>query len=196
MPLSFIKQLDSGATLGLWELSEPLAELESALQSVIGTAAYEKLNHELRKREWLGARVLMKAMDLSTELSYTEHGKPFYPRGPKISLTHSRDYIAIITHPKNEVGIDVQEIVEKVARIKHKFCNEKELSWAKSKEDFTLIWSAKEAVFKIKEKDIHFKEDILVEKGEHALSVTFKGEQKLKGETLELNGYQCVFCVE
>ncbi len=196
MPLSFIKQLDSGATLGLWILSEPLEELESALPRVTETEAYAILNHTFRKREWLRARILMSTMKLSTELSYTEHGKPFYPNGPKISLTHSKDYIAIITHPTSEVGIDVQEIVEKVARIKHKFCNAQELEWAKTTEDFTLIWSAKEAVFKIKERNVLFKEDILVLPADSGLNLRFKSSQIIKGELLKLNGYQCVYAVE
>lgn len=196
MPLAFIKNTDSDATLGLWRLSESLEELESALQSLTQTQAYSELHHKLRKMEWLGARTLMKAMDLSWDLEYSKHGKPYYSDGPKISLTHSKDYIAIISHPEREVGIDVQEVLEKVARIKHKFCNAEELKWAETVEDFTLIWSAKEAVFKIKEKNVHFKEDILVHKGKDALDLTFRESQKLIGNTLDLEGYQCVYCVE
>ncbi len=196
MPLSSINKLKTGATLGLWKLSESVEELESVLLRVTETEAYAKLNHELRKREWLGARILLKAMELSTDLSYTENGKPFYLNGPKISLTHSRDFIAIITHPTSEVGIDVQEIVEKVARIKHRFCNAKELEWAKTTEEFTLIWSAKEAVFKIKEKNVNFKEDILVLPAVEGLDLTFKSAQRIHGELLELEGYKCVYAVE
>ena len=94
------------------------------------------------------------------------------------------------------MGIDVQEIVEKVARIRHKFCSEKELEWAETDEDYTLIWSAKEALFKIKEKNVLFKENILVLPSKSGLNITFKSQQKLIGETLNLKGYQCVFVVE
>lgn len=196
MPLAFINEVESGATLGLWELSESLSELELALPRFIQSNAYKKLNHDLRKREWLGARILLKAMELPLELSYTEHGKPFYPAGPKISLTHSKDYIAIIIHPSREVGVDIQQIVDKIERIRNKFCNAHELEWAKNLKDYTTIWSTKEAVFKIKEKEVHFKEDIKVTANESELSILFRSDQKLVGHYIELEGYVGVYCVE
>ena len=196
MPIKEIIKTDTGATIGIWQLTETVTQLEKQLPTLAQSKKYSTLNHQLRKLEWLGARALMKELQLGWELQYTENGKPFYSNGPKISLTHSKDYIAIITHHFSEVGIDVQEIVEKVTRIKHKFCNAQELEWAKTTEDFTLIWSAKEAVFKIKEKNVLFKEDILVIPAADGLNLTFRATQKLKGEVLQLDGYQCVYAVE
>ena len=167
MPLKELREIKGGAELGIWKLTESVSELESLMSVEVASEKYKGFNHDLRRLEWLGARALMSQMGLKKTLQYTEHGKPFYPAGPKISISHSKDFIAIITHPENEVGIDVQEIVGKVSIIKHKFCNTNELDWATSDKDFTIIWSAKEAVFKVKERNVLFKEHIQVNRPEN-----------------------------
>ncbi len=198
MPLQKIITTPEGAQVGIWHVSESLGELEKSLPEEVKTKKYQRFNHELRKIEWLGARSLLRAMDLPLKIEYTEHGKPHYSKGPKISLTHSRDYVCIITHPSAEVGIDVQEIVEKVARIKNKFCNAEELNWASSIEDYTLIWSAKEALFKIKEKEVLFKEHMTVKPPVLAseIEVVFKEIENYIGRLEVLENYQLVYMVQ
>ncbi|MFK7757839.1 MAG: 4'-phosphopantetheinyl transferase superfamily protein [Flavobacteriales bacterium] len=186
----------TGATIGLWKVEESISELECWFPDLIAGEKYRSFNHDLRKLEWLVARALMKEMGLSWSLSYSEHGKPYYPEGPKISLTHSKEYVAIITHSSNEVGIDVQEIVPKVERIKHKYCNAEELSWANSVEDYTLIWSAKEAMFKVKERNVNFSEDIAVSLvSDQKLRIAFKSTEVYSAHLLDLEGYKGVFMV-
>lgn len=197
MPLKELREIKGGAELGIWKLTERVSELESLMSEEVATEKYKGFNHDLRRLEWLGARALMSKMGLKKTLQYTEHGKPFYPLGPKISISHSKDFIAIITHPENEVGIDVQEVVDKVRRIKHKFCNTHELDWATSDEDFTIIWSAKEALFKVKERNVLFKEDIQVSRPENGqLHITYKESQAYSGVLLSLKDYEGVYVVE
>tara|TARA_B100000768_G_scaffold182065_1_gene209256 strand:- start:22481 stop:23083 length:603 start_codon:yes stop_codon:yes gene_type:complete len=197
MPLKELREIEGGAELGIWKLTESVSELESLMFVEVASEKYKGFNHDLRRLEWLGARALMSKMGLKKTLQYTEHGKPFYPAGPKISISHSKDFIAIITHPENEVGIDVQEIVGKVSIIKHKFCNTNELDWATSDKDFTIIWSAKEAVFKVKERNVLFKEHIQVNRPENGqLQITFKESQVYSGVLLNLKNYEGVYVVE
>ncbi|HCY45247.1 MAG TPA: hypothetical protein DHU89_01095 [Flavobacteriales bacterium] len=197
MPLKELREIKGGAELGIWKLTESVSELESLMSVEVASEKYKGFNHDLRRLEWLGARALMSQMGLKKTLQYTEHGKPFYPAGPKISISHSKDFIAIITHPENEVGIDVQEIVGKVSIIKHKFCNTNELDWATSDKDFTIIWSAKEAVFKVKERNVLFKEHIQVNRPENGqLQITFKESQVYSGVLLNLKNYEGVYVVE
>ena len=197
MPLKELREIKGGAELGIWKLTESVSELESLMFVEVASEKYKGFNHDLRRLEWLGARALMSKMGLKKTLQYTEHGKPFYPAGPKISISHSKDFIAIITHPENEVGIDVQKIVGKVSIIKHKFCNTNELDWATSDKDFTIIWSAKEAVFKVKERNVLFKEHIQVNRPENGqLQITFKESQVYSGVLLNLKNYEGVYVVE
>lgn len=194
MPLLSIEKVKQSSTLGIWKVEESVKQLELMFPELVSGSVYTTFRHDLRKLEWLAARALMKEMNLSWELSYTEHGKPYYPEGVKISLTHSKHYVAIIIHPTHEVGIDVQEIVPKVERIKHKYCNQSELNWAKTVEDFTLIWSAKEAMFKVKERNVHFADDIRVFPPEgNTMKVIFKENEIYNAHLYHLNGYSCVF---
>ena len=196
MPLDYIRKVENGATLGLWKVKEPLADLEDSFPKLVASDAYSLLHHDLRKLEWLGARALLQAMNLSWDLSYTQHGKPYYKNGPKISLTHSRDYIAVITHPDREVGIDVQEIVDKVFRIRRKFCNEKELEWAESPHDFTRIWCAKEALFKVKEKNVHFADDMSVRLDDaNDGTIIYRNSETYPIYRLELIDYECAYVI-
>ena len=197
MPLKELREIKGGAELGIWKLTESVSELESLMSDEVISEKYKGFNHDLRRLEWLGARALMSEMSLKKTLQYTEHGKPFYPSGPKISISHSKDFIAIIAHPENEVGIDVQEVVDKVRRIKHKFCNPHELNWATSDEDFTIIWSTKEALFKVKERNVLFKEDIQVSRPKNGhVHITYKENQVYLGVLLNLKNYEGVYLVE
>ena len=197
MPVLEIKKVEKGATLGLWKIDESLAELVSMLPVLATSKKYERFHHDTRRIEWLVARALMREMEMSWDLEYSEHGKPFYIKGPKISISHSKDYVAIISHPESEVGIDVQEIVSKVERIKNKYCNASELTWAKNIEDYTFIWSAKEALFKVKERNVHFSEDIKVFPPEGAfVKIEFRDQRIYRGELLSIEGYKGVYVIE
>ncbi len=197
MPVLEIRNLQEEAVLAIWKVEETVSELEEMHPELTDTESYKSFNHDLRRLEWLAARALMKTMNLSHHLNYSEHGKPYYPNGPKISITHSKDYVAIITHLYKEVGIDVQEIIPKVERIKHKYCNEYELEWAATVEDYTLIWSAKEAMFKVKERNVHFADDIKVHpKKDEAVLIEFRGKEQFHGDLLNLTGYQGVYVVD
>ena len=197
MPLKELREIKGGAQLGICILTESVSELENFMPAEVSTEKYKEFNHDLRRLEWLGSRALMSEMGLDGVLQYTEHGKPFYLAGPKISISHSKDFIAIITHPKNEVGVDIQEIVDKVKKIMHKFCNKYELNWAISIEDFTKIWSAKEALFKVKERNVLFKEHIQVSQPENGqLQITFKESQAYSGVLLNLKNYEGVYVIE
>jgi len=199
MPVVINKNIESGGSLFVWRVDETLKELEESYPELVRSDRCKSFNHDLRRTEWLVARAILTEVGLPISLAYSEHGKPFYKNGPKISLTHSRNYVAVITHPHSEVGIDVQEIVSKVERIKHKYCNAEELKWAKATKQLTLIWSCKEALFKIKEKDVFFKEDITVlapDPEMDKVNVVYKDSEKYTGRITQLEDYLLVYIIE
>ena len=100
---------------------------------------------------------------------YDEFGKPNLYREKHISITHSHHFSAIIISDQT-VGIDIELQREKIIKIAHKFC-ESEFEFlpeefdAESKQEYirklTVIWGAKESIFKIRnEKGISFKDHI------------------------------------
>src|SRR4029079_12821921 len=97
--------------------------------------------------------------------------KPFLPAEQyHFSISHCGDYAAAIVSRTQRVGVDIEMPVDKIMKIQGKFTREQEFTMLKSqfsgfnaqsiKEDplaelqapdsrlTTLIWSAKEAVFK------------------------------------------------
>jgi 4'-phosphopantetheinyl transferase len=109
------------------------------------------------------------------ELRYTVENKPFLNnRHEHISISHSHDKLAIILNEKENTGIDIELIRDKVRNIQHKFLSEKEMRFANNEvEKLITLWAAKEALYKIYGlKEVDFSRHLFVE--------DFNGE-KMKG---------------
>ncbi|MDZ4663492.1 MAG: 4'-phosphopantetheinyl transferase superfamily protein [Bacteroidota bacterium] len=117
---------------------------------------------EKREIERKGTQFLLKKM-LNTaafELVYNELKRPLLKgRSEHISISHSHQWLAISIHQTNETGVDLELIREKVINIKHKFLCEQEFEFAQTDIDkLTLLWCAKEAIYKMYgKKELEFK---------------------------------------
>lgn len=80
------------------------------------------------------------------DITKVENGKPFIG-SQFLGISHSNDKVVVCWSEEN-FGLDIQYVEEKIHRIASKFINDNELPFATSAEFLTLIWSAKEAVFK------------------------------------------------
>lgn len=113
------------------------------------------LKAENRKKEFLGLRVALKhcLKGQEKQIGYTEKGKPVLAdNSSKISFSHCKGWVAVITHPVLEVGIDIENPNEKLKTLYKRFLCEEELQDYLKDENFDylrIIWSAKEALFKI-----------------------------------------------
>lgn len=126
-------------------------------------------------------------------LQYTITNKPFLvDRSEHVSISHSHTYLVIIVNQKENTGIDIELIRDKVLNVQHKFLNKNELNFADNNiEKLITLWAAKEALYKVyglKELDFktnliidNFSDDILVGKIE---TNVVKKKYKLKCETL------------
>ena len=121
---------------------------------------WDKITHPKRQREWLVARHLFHELQIHELLRYRESGKPYLLDGRKVSISHSHDLVGAFIHSDREVGIDIQSPDEKLVKISSRFCNQPEFDFVSNSlnpiEMFTVIWSAKEAVFKVFGENIHF----------------------------------------
>jgi 4'-phosphopantetheinyl transferase len=154
MPLHRHDIIDQGGELGLWLIEEEedwflerlsLSESEATrLQSLKG-----------RKRvEWLAVRLLVHSMSgrvIRGPLVKDEFGKPHLQASPfQLSISHSRKLAAAIAAPYS-VGIDIQQIVPRIERIKHKYMSKKEIANLQSDNylaQLHIYWGAKEALYK------------------------------------------------
>ena len=81
------------------------------------------------------------------ELQRNETGKPFYPNGPFFNISHSGKYV-IMAIANQEVGVDIEEDIEKNMDILLKIFNEAESKMIKEHADFYYLWCAKESLIK------------------------------------------------
>ena len=109
---------------------------------------------EIRRKQFYVARILANKLTKSKlKIKYNKSGKPFFENQKfHLSITHSKNLLAIIISEKHEVGIDIEEITDRVHSIKHKFMNDFELMKMDKKNEtleLYMNWCAKEAIYKI-----------------------------------------------
>ncbi|MEO0403545.1 MAG: 4'-phosphopantetheinyl transferase superfamily protein [Bacteroidota bacterium] len=167
MPIIKHFSSDLGRKVAIWEKTESEEELfKLADLKPIDQIKYQNIKLTKRKSEWLTAKALMKAVGFDHAYFTLPSGKPYIDDRIHFSITHSLPYVGIIEH-SNSVGIDIQKPEDKMFRIKHKYCHPEELNRVEKHEHpldiLSIIWSAKEAVFKVYGENILFAEQLLTE---------------------------------
>lgn len=169
MPLLLNREVSPRQTLGIWELSEPPAELMALLGNDRLAEGYDGINHEWRQRQWLASRVLLKAItkSIDTPVKYDSFNKPYLPHSHyKISISHSHNLVAVIVDDREETGIDIELVKPRIERLAEKFMSDEEtraLDRTNLVESLYVHWCAKEALYKLYgKKELIFKEHLFV----------------------------------
>lgn len=155
-----------GGLIGLWKFTETTADLIPEFSGEeLADPAFLKYTHEKRKVEWLATRVLIRQLIGSDFLiSYLNSGKPVltHNRFKHISISHSRDFAAVILHENLHVGIDIEETTRDYNRIERKYLSDIEIRQTnKNPQLQCLYWCAKEAIFKlVDDEGIEFRQQI------------------------------------
>jgi 4'-phosphopantetheinyl transferase len=187
MAIAYRQQVDDDTEFAIWKIEEDADELYSHLRlDEQEQAHYESLKVGKRNLHWLGTRVLLRKMLQTNEYidcKVDSHGKPYLVNLPyHISLSHSFDYAAVMIG-KEPVGIDIEQVKEKVERIAHKFMRKEELAFiggADKIQQLYACWCAKEAVYKcFGQKEVSFADNILLE------PFNFEGHGWLKAHLLK-----------
>ena len=106
-----------------------------------------------RQTEWIATRLLFhNLLGLNVPLTYTDKGKPILEDGSAfVSISHTSNYVAVMLHPSNSVGIDVERLHPRVKKVISRFMRSDETALVYKGTDLwslLLIWSAKESVYK------------------------------------------------
>lgn len=153
----------------IWKITEPFSELfEQVTLNETNAIRLNGMKSEMHQRAFLSVRKLMNLAGYTDfDLYYDRFGKPHLHDGKHISITHSHEFSALIISDET-VGIDIELQREKILRIADKFTNSEFFYLEPEKlQDYirklTVIWGAKEAIFKIRnEKGISFKNHIKI----------------------------------
>lgn len=147
----FLKINTGAATLAFWHIEES----EEQLKAFIGGDSFPTLSNfhdDSRRREWLATRCILKTLGITDQVIYTKRRKPLLVSGNgHISMSHTFPYAAVITNPSFYVGIDIEKKNRPFQRIAYQFLTIGELAWLDLNNtlQLALIWSAKEAFFKV-----------------------------------------------
>jgi phosphopantetheinyl transferase len=151
MPFFYQQNINETAHLAIWSIQEPASFFETDVQ-LAGTIANEE-----RRTQHLAVRLLFKLMmpeaDLS-QLVMADNGKPYLLGLPfHFSFSHCKGYAACAVDDQ-PVGIDIEIIHPRIAKVAHKFLNDREkamiagLDEQEQLNQMAFLWAAKEAMYK------------------------------------------------
>ena len=171
MALYLRKKLDNKAEIAVWHVTESEEELLS-LTSVPNDELEEisLFRSESQRRQKLAVRALInEVFEEKMYLNHHDNGQPYLENcATNISITHTENYVAIIIHDDEEVGIDVESLDRDFSVVEKKALSEDEiddLEKDKRNEQLAIYWCAKEAIFKrMSQNRVVFSEQIEVEK--------------------------------
>ncbi len=152
MPLYKTIQANNHTKVLIWKIDESYDDLFNSIYlNSRSNERISKMKSEIHQRGFISVRYLLKEAGYSDDdLFYTDDGKPHIKDGKRISITHSYTFSAIIISD-TLVGIDMEKNREKIQRIAHKFVDTESDFLDKKNiiEHLTVIWGAKESLFKI-----------------------------------------------
>lgn len=153
--MKLIQHIESGdAQILITDIPDNSEVLKAQLKNFDAyRSQYETLGHEKRKREFLSARIALNQL-LNSQLvvEYDMDRKPFIKDKPvHISISHSTRYLAVIAHPEAVVGIDIEEISNRVSKVYRRFLSAEEQSYLLPDDiqALQIAWSAKECLYKM-----------------------------------------------
>jgi phosphopantetheinyl transferase len=186
MPLLLRKNIADETSLSIWKIEETPEWFKSQLKLDDRELLFiNSVKHPKRKLHWLSSRMLLRLLlnnpEILIQLEMDENGKPVVKNFPvNISISHSADLSALMLSEKNNVGIDIEKMDDKIKRIQNKFLRIDELkniSPSNSIEHMYVYWCAKEAMYKWHgRKQLDFKEHLFVEPFEYSVSGKMKCE--------------------
>ena len=129
----------------------------------------DNIRSESRKHEIIITTLLVRQLFGSNcELKHRPSGAPYLECGaevvPEISISHCAGLVAV-ADSKNPVGVDVEIVEERVARVRERVFSDEELRYmGSSLVASTIAWTAKEALYKLVQKEgLGFRGDIALD---------------------------------
>jgi phosphopantetheinyl transferase len=159
-------QYEDGSIIALWQMTETAEDFFVMLGETSVEQEIKHISAEKRRREKLSVRLLLKTVlgKLPT-IVYDTHGAPsLADNSYHISISHCKNFAAIMLHPTKRTGIDIEQIHPRIESLAHKFLSPQEaqnIPHPYSIKELLVYWCAKETLFKlIPENEIHFAEQL------------------------------------
>jgi 4'-phosphopantetheinyl transferase len=165
MPLIRTIQINPNNRLGVWKITEDEAFFLKKVN--ISTA----IHHPHKRLQHFAGRYLLTELFPEFPISHIrimDSRKPYVVDNTyHFSISHCGDYVAAIVSTEKAVGIDIEEVKEKIEKVSHKFLTTQEQGFIDPDNALThktICWSVKEAVFKwYGLGSVDFKENMTIE---------------------------------
>lgn len=166
------KTLDNGAEICVWEITEDEDELHKICTPIPNDEQEELmiLKSPARRKEKLAVRALLNTMfPEKLYLGHHDNGKPYLQNSAiEISISHCSRFVAIIAHPEDSVGIDIESLDRDFSAVEKKALSEEEIDDLTDRNhnlQLAIYWCAKEAIYKrMSRNGVDFAEQINIEK--------------------------------
>jgi phosphopantetheinyl transferase (holo-ACP synthase) len=162
MPLFYQHNINQGTKLGIWRIEEP----ESFFLEKVPLK--KDVSHPFKRLQHLAGRYLLPFLfpDFPLEeILIADTRKPFLESEKyHFSISHCGSFAAAIVSDRSRVGVDIELISPRISVVSHKFLHNDEKHFLNEdyelfleqwglkdrvyNELLTLIWSAKESIFK------------------------------------------------
>lgn len=129
-----------------------------------------------KKREFVATRMLRNSIFGLDEITYDKIGAPHIGAEKYISISHTIGMVGI-SISDYKIGFDLEPIRDKAAKLSSKFLHDDEYAIFDCKDDLemTMVWSAKETLYKLAgRKKIIFKTELRLKKvGEDWIGIIY-----------------------
>lgn len=207
MPFFYQQNINESEHLAIWSITEPLSFFEE------GMTVDVNIQNEERKIQHLAVRLLFSLMMPEVnmkDLVMADNGKPYLKGVPfHFSFSHCKGYAACAVSDHFPIGIDIEIIHPRIAKVAHKFLNDAEkamlanLNEEDALKQLAFFWAAKEAMYKKHEQlGIDFSRDFNIlgltnlDRGLVSAEITHKGI--ISSVQLDYHfgqDYICVTCI-
>jgi len=162
VPIFFQHQINETTRLGIWKIEE-------TEDFFLGTVPLQReVTHPHKRLQHLAGRFLLQFLypGFPYELiEIADTRKPYLPNEQyQFSISHCADFAAAIVSKNQRVGVDIEVISDRIHRVAYKFLSQSEQNFLNrddklflrqwgieekvETEFLTLIWNAKESIFK------------------------------------------------
>lgn len=151
------KEKNNDYKWGIWKMEENPELLLSQLDNKQDLIDFTQgVSSPARTLERIAVRVLLKTL-LKEEktISYYPNGKPYFEDNSiNISISHTKEYVAVILSESQLIGIDIEYISDRVKRVRPRFISDSEYIDPENEIIHLLLhWSAKETMYKALSKE-------------------------------------------
>tara|TARA_B100000609_G_C17140622_1_gene395338 strand:+ start:271 stop:846 length:576 start_codon:yes stop_codon:yes gene_type:complete len=191
MPVILHRNIDVNTQISIWKMSETIDDLLDS-----GLVLPKNIKSNKRKKEWICSRLLLQKISPNASVEYNQYGAPILSNGKAVSISHSHDYCVILIS-KKIAAIDLELISVKSDRLKSQFISKQEVGHITKSEISTLIWCAKECLFKIHQRgNLIFKKDLIINKIKENFIITLLKNTTYKLHYEKFENYYLVYYFE